>query len=99
MSSANPESKSSKSIEKGRAPQQMLNNVCTATKILEKRRQAAEVQDALDAQKHEFLRKIDIFQRREDAIRRKDLMLQESLIKFNKFLLENEYKRTRALRR
>ena len=54
MSSANPESKSSKSIEKGRAPQQMLNNVCTATKILEKRRQAAEVQDALDAQKQNF---------------------------------------------
>jgi hypothetical protein len=76
-----------------------MHTVCTATKILEKRRQAAEVQDALDAQKHEFLRKVDVFQRREDAIRRKDLMLQESLIKFNKFLQENEYKRTRALRR
>jgi len=76
-----------------------LDNACTATRMLEKRRQLFEIQDALDAQKDEFARKEDAFRRREDALRKKDLQLQESLIKFNKFLQENESKRTRAMKR
>lgn len=75
------------------------NQNCTASRILEKRRQLSEVHDALEAQKDEFARKIDAFRRREDALRKKDLRLQDSLIKFNKFLQENENKRTRALKR
>lgn len=49
-----------------------------------------EVQEALNSQKEEFTRREDAFRRREEALRRKDLELQESLIKFNKFLQENE---------
>ena len=75
------------------------NQSCTASRILEKRRQLAEVHDALEAQKDEFARKIDAFRRREEALRKKDLRLQDSLIKFNKFLQENENKRTRATKR
>lgn len=75
------------------------NADCTASRILEKRRQLAEVHDALEAQKDEFARKIDAFRRREEALRKKDLRLQDSLIKFNKFLQENENKRTRAMKR
>lgn len=75
------------------------NQPCTASRILEKRRQLAEVHDALEAQKDEFARKIDAFRRREEALRKKDLRLQDSLIKFNKFLQENENKRTRAMKR
>jgi hypothetical protein len=56
------------------------------------------VQEALDAQKEEFARREDAFRRREDALRRKDLELQEALIKFNKFLQENESKRSRAVK-
>jgi hypothetical protein len=58
-----------------------------------------EVQEALNSQKEEFSRREDAFRRREDGLRRKDLELQESLIKFNKFLQENESKRNRALKR
>ena len=75
------------------------NHACTATRILEKRRQLLEIQDALEEQKDDFARKVDAFQRREDALRKKDLRLQDSLIKFNKFLQDNESKRTRAIRR
>merc|ERR1711988_850715 len=67
--------------------------------LLEKRRQMFEVQEALDAQKEEFSRREDAFRRREEALRKKDLELQESLIKFNKFLQENESKRNRAIKR
>lgn len=58
-----------------------------------------EVQEALDAQKEEFARREDAFHRREEGLRKKDLELQESLIKFNKFLQENESKRNRAVKR
>jgi hypothetical protein len=76
-----------------------LDHVSPATRLLEKRRQMFEVQEALDAQKEEFARREDAFRRREEALRKKDLELQESLIKFNKFLQENESKRNRAVKR
>jgi hypothetical protein len=37
-----------------------------------------------------------MFKRREDGLRLKDLQLQEALIRFNKFLQENDSKRGRA---
>ena len=55
-----------------------------------------EVQEALDAQKEEFQRREATFKRREEMLKKKDLELQESLIKFNKFLQENDSKRSRA---
>lgn len=63
-----------------------LDHVSAATRLLEKRRQMFEVQEALSAQKEEFNRREDAFRRREDGLRSKDLVLQKSLIKFNKFL-------------
>ena len=81
-------------------PQSLLfDQVSPATRLLEKRRQMFEVDDALISQKEEFIRREEAFHRREDGIRRKDLDLQESLIKFNKFLRENEAKRIRALKK
>ncbi len=41
----------------------------------------------------------EAFRRREEGLRKKDLELQDSLIKFNKFLQENESKRNRAEKR
>jgi hypothetical protein len=76
-----------------------LDHVSPATRLLEKRRQMFEVQEALDAQKEDYARREDAFRRREDGLRKKDLELQESLIKFNKFLQENESKRNRAIKR
>jgi len=77
----------------------VLEHVSPATRLLEKRRQMFEVQEALDAQKEEFARREEAFHRREEGLRKKDLELQESLIKFNKFLQENESKRNRAEKR
>jgi chromosome segregation ATPase len=58
-----------------------------------------ELQDELDRKKEEFARREEAFRKREDLLREKDAELQESLIKFNKFLQENEAKRTRANKR
>ena len=44
----------------------------------------------------EFQRREATFKRREEMLKKKDLELQESLIKFNKFLQENDSKRGRA---
>ena len=46
--------------------------------------------------KDEYSRKEELFKRREENLRKKDLELQESLVLFNKFLKENEQKRRRA---
>jgi len=127
-----------------------LDTVSPATRLLEKRRQMFEVQEALDAQKEEFERcgrraalfcaieagprvrhwagpplfagrsgarcetggpretcathahhhcaprRETAFKRREDILKNKDRELQESLIKFNKFLQDNDSKRNRA---
>lgn len=83
------------------APPRVLDfaHISPATRLLDKRRQMFEVQEALLSQKEEFARREDALRRREDALRRKDIDLQESLIKFNKFLQENENKKNRALRR
>ena len=44
----------------------------------------------------EYSRKEELFKRREENLRKKDLELQEALIVFNRFLKENEQKRRRA---
>ncbi|PNH07304.1 Coiled-coil domain-containing protein 42 [Tetrabaena socialis] len=74
----------------------VLDHVSPATRLLEKRRQMFEVQEALEAQKQDFNRKEEVFKRREEALKLKDLELQESLIRFSKFLQENDSKRARA---
>ena len=55
-----------------------------------------EVQEALETQKNEFNRKEEVLKRREEGLKKKDLELQESLIRFSKFLQENDSKRARA---
>ncbi|CAD7962503.1 unnamed protein product [Amoebophrya sp. A25] len=78
-------------------PHQLLfENVSPATRLLEKRRQMYEVQDALEAQKTRFSQEEEAFQKKEVQLRAKDLQLQQQLIKFNKFLQDNEAKRRRA---
>jgi signal recognition particle GTPase len=44
----------------------------------------------------EYQRKEELFKRREENLRKKDLELQAALVLFNKFLKENEHKRRRA---
>ena len=52
-----------------------------ATRLLEKRRQMFEVQEALDAQKEEFARRETTFKRREEMLKSKDRELQERVVR------------------
>jgi chromosome segregation ATPase len=81
-------------------PQQLIfENVSPATRLLEKRRQMYEVQDALENQKARFAREEETFKKKEEQLRAKDLQLQHQLFRFNKFLQDNEAKRRRAEQR
>ncbi|CAE7587123.1 FAP73 [Symbiodinium natans] len=81
-------------------PQQLFfDNVNPATRLLEKRRQMYEVQDALENQKARFAKEEDQFRKKEEQLRVKDLQLQNQLVKFNKFLQDNEAKRQRSEKR
>jgi hypothetical protein len=80
-----------------RQPQHLIfENVSPATRLLEKRRQMYEVQDALENQKARFAREEETFRKKEEQLRAKDLQLQHQLFRFNKFLQDNEAKRRRA---
>lgn len=80
-----------------RRPQQLIfENVRPATRLLEKRRQMYEVQDALESQKAWYAKEEDQFKKREEVLRKTDLALQQQLFRFNKFLQDNEAKRRRA---
>lgn len=80
-----------------RLPQRIsADNVSSATRLLEKRRQMFEVQEALESQIEEFKRKHITFVRREETLRKKDQDLQEALVRFNKPLQENDTKIQRA---
>ena len=64
-----------------------LDQASAANRLLEKRRQMFEVQEAMIIQKEESNRREDAFKVREDGLRMKDHQLQGSLTKFNKFLM------------
>ncbi|XP_058850820.1 coiled-coil domain-containing protein 42 homolog [Acipenser ruthenus] len=70
-----------------------------ATQLLEKRREMSEVEQALAAQKEEFQMKMESLQQRREELERKEEQLKESLLKFNKFLKENDLKRSRAVKK
>lgn len=78
------------------AQQLFFDNVSPATRLLEKRRQMYEVQDALENQKQRFQKEEDNFRTREEQLKDKDLQLQHQLFRFNRFLQDNEAKRRRA---
>ena len=50
----------------------------------------------MEAQKARFAQEEQAFAKKEVQLRAKDLQLQQQLIKFNKFLQDNEAKRRRA---
>ena len=77
----------------------VLEHVHPATRLMEKRRQTFDAQAQLDAQRAAFEEKEKGFAEREAIIKRKDLELQENLVRFGKFLQENDGKRARAKRR
>ena len=59
-------SNSMSDLAKGQPQTLTLDHVSPATRLLEKRRQMFEVQEALDIQKEEFARREEAFRRREE---------------------------------
>lgn len=80
-------------------PEREEDHLTAATRLLEKRREMNEVEQALNAQKGEFQMKMESLQQRREELERKEYQLKSSLLKFDKFLKENDSKRTRALKK
>ncbi|KAJ7374085.1 Coiled-coil domain-containing protein 42 [Desmophyllum pertusum] len=80
-------------------PEREDDHLTPATRLLEKRREMSEVEQALAAQKEEFQMKMESLQQRREELDRKEYQLKESLLKFDKFLKENDSKRARALKK
>lgn len=80
-------------------PERDEKHVSPATRLLEKRRETAEVEHALSAQKEEFSMKMEGLAQRRHELERKEQDLKQSLLKFDKFLRENDSKKTRALKK
>ncbi|KAL4458031.1 hypothetical protein ABPG75_012896 [Micractinium tetrahymenae] len=79
--------------------QLVLQEVTPATRLLEKRRQQFEADERLEAAKAAYAEQEVAFRQREEALKRRDLELQDSLLRFTKFLQENDAKRAKANRR
>ncbi|XP_075709591.1 cilia- and flagella-associated protein 73 isoform X2 [Rhinoderma darwinii] len=79
-----------------RMPDREDDFLTPATRILEKKREMIEVEQALNTQKEEFQMKGESLQQRRAELEHKEEKLKDSLFKFDKFLKENDSKRKRA---
>lgn len=80
-------------------PERDEKHVSPATRLLEKRRETAEVEHALAAQKEEFSMKMEGLHQRRQELESKEQELKQSLMKFDRFLRENDSKKNRALKK
>ncbi|XJO77382.1 hypothetical protein BDV3_001970 [Batrachochytrium dendrobatidis] len=82
-----------------KVPEQEDHDLTPATKLLERRREMLEVETGLLKQKEEFAMKMESLTQRREELARKETQLKDSLLKFDKFLKENDAKRMRALKK
>ncbi|XP_052802473.1 coiled-coil domain-containing protein 42 homolog isoform X2 [Mya arenaria] len=80
-------------------PEREDDHLTPATRLLEKRREMAEVEQALAAQKEEFQMKMESLQQRREELERKEYQLKKSLLQFDKFLKDNDSKKARAVKK
>lgn len=80
-------------------PQNSCDKMNSTTEMLEKRREIVEIDQALAAEKEEFMMKMESLQLRIEELKIKECTLKESLLKFDRFLKENDIKRTRAVKK
>ncbi|EGD76761.1 hypothetical protein PTSG_08113 [Salpingoeca rosetta] len=80
-------------------PEDVLKQTTPATELLEKKKELAEVEDALEAQKEDFRLRMESLKQRRAELERKEYQLQENLLKFDRFLKENDARRERAERK
>ncbi|EMP34306.1 Coiled-coil domain-containing protein 42 like protein [Chelonia mydas] len=80
-------------------PEREDDYLTPATRLLEKRRELTEVEQALSAQREEFQMKMESLQQRRKELQHKEGQLKEAIFKFDKFLKDNDSKRSRALQK
>ncbi|XP_019349258.1 cilia- and flagella-associated protein 73 [Alligator mississippiensis] len=80
-------------------PEREDDYLTSAARLLEKKREMEEVEQALLAQREEFQVKMESLQQRREELEHKEEQLKEAFFKFDKFLKENDAKRHRALRK
>ncbi|KAJ8312109.1 hypothetical protein KUTeg_009482 [Tegillarca granosa] len=71
-------------------PEREDDHLTPATRLLEKRREMAEVKQALDAQKEEFQMKMESLQQRRGELEKRECELKEALLNFDHFLKEEK---------
>ncbi|XP_058014772.1 cilia- and flagella-associated protein 73 [Ahaetulla prasina] len=67
--------------------------------LLEKQRELTEVEKTFSATKEEFQKKMEHLQQRRQELEHKEGQLKQAILKFDKFLKENDAKRDRAMRK
>ncbi|KAL7750593.1 hypothetical protein RI367_003935 [Sorochytrium milnesiophthora] len=82
-----------------KVPAQSDFDLTPATRLLEKRREMQDTETGLGRQKDEFHVKMEMLSQRREELGRKEKMLHDSLLKFEKFLKENDAKRNRAIKK
>ncbi|XP_069038114.1 coiled-coil domain-containing protein 42 homolog isoform X1 [Lepisosteus oculatus] len=75
------------------------DQLTTATRLLQQRREVAEVEQTLATRKEDFQMRLERLQQRREELGQKEEMLKEALLKFDKFLKENDSKQSRAVRK
>ncbi|KNE61324.1 hypothetical protein AMAG_07061 [Allomyces macrogynus ATCC 38327] len=74
-------------------------DITPATRLLEKRREIADLEAGLTREKEDFRLRMTMLTQRREELNRKERMLGESLSKFEKFLKDNDAKRNRAVKK
>lgn len=82
-----------------KVPDEEDHNLTPATRLLEKRREMLEVENGLNSQKEEFQKRMESLSQKRLELAKKEETLKGSLVKFDKFLKENDSKRSRALKK
>ncbi|XP_067264325.1 coiled-coil domain-containing protein 42 homolog [Chanodichthys erythropterus] len=85
---------------RNKAVQKDLTDMSTSVmQLLEVREECASVTRALEVQKEEMQMKRQSFRERDENIKKEEEKLKKSILKYNKFLQENDARRLRAVKK
>lgn len=73
-----------------------VSQMSQSTLLLKKRKEMREIDDALDFMKEEFMQRMEACDTRQRELDRKQAEMKEQVTRFEKFIKENDTKRTRA---
>lgn len=73
-----------------------VSQMSQSTLLLKKRKEMREIDDALEFMKEEYLQRMEACDARQMELDRKQAEMKEQVTRFEKFIKENDSKRTRA---